>query len=213
ENPGTGGEGMNVGEWLPALLATGGYLLGSVPFGVLVAKALGTVDPREAGSRNIGFTNVLRVAGKKAGFLTLAGDMGKGWVVAWLATRMLESDVWVLVVALSPVVGHLYPVFLKFRGGKGVATAMGAVTGVAPVLGLALVLIWVVTAALWRYSSGAAVAAFIGLPIVGAMVGVSWKTVAFLLAVSGLVLWRHGENIVRLWNGTERKIGAGVSNI
>ncbi|MGH7164081.1 MAG: glycerol-3-phosphate 1-O-acyltransferase PlsY [Nitrospiraceae bacterium] len=204
---------MNVGDWLPAILATGGYLLGSVPFGVLVAKAVGTVDPREAGSRNIGFTNVLRVGGKKVGFLTLAGDMGKGWVVAWLGARMLDSDVWILVVALSPVVGHLYPVFLRFRGGKGVATAMGAVTGVAPLLGLALLLVWVVTAAVWRYSSGAAVAAFIGLPLVGAMTGVSGNRLAFLLAVSGLVLWRHQGNVARLWNGTEPKMGAGQSNI
>ncbi len=204
---------MLVVDWLPGILATGGYLLGSVPFGVLVAKALGTVDPREAGSRNIGFTNVLRVAGKKAGFLTLAGDMGKGWVVAWLGARLLEGDVWILVVALSPVVGHLYPVFLRFRGGKGVATAMGAVTGVAPFLGLALLVVWVVTAAVWRYSSGAAVAAFVGLPFMGVISGVSWKTLAFLVAVSGMVLWRHQENVVRLWNGTERKIGHGVSDI
>lgn len=204
---------MVVVDWLPGILATGGYLLGSVPFGVLVAKALGTVDPRETGSRNIGFTNVLRVAGKKAGFLTLAGDMGKGWVVAWLGARMLESDIWILVVALSPVVGHLYPVFLRFRGGKGVATAMGAVTGVAPLLGLALLVVWVVTAAIWRYSSGAAVAAFGGLPIIGVISGVSWSVLAFLVMVSGMVLWRHRENMGRLWKGTERKMGSGVSNI
>ncbi len=204
---------MIVVDWLPALLVTAGYLLGSVPCGVLVAKALGTVDPREAGSRNIGFTNVLRVAGKQAGFLTLAGDVGKGWVVAWLGTRLLENEVWVLLVALSPVIGHLYPVFLRFRGGKGVATAMGAVTGVAPLLGLALAVVWLVTAAVWRYSSGAAVAAFTGLPILGVVSGESWRVLAFLVVVSGLVLWRHEENVGRLLSGTEPKMGGGAVKI
>jgi glycerol-3-phosphate acyltransferase PlsY len=204
---------MTVDDWLPALLAAGGYLVGSIPFGILVAKVLGTVDPRDAGSRNIGFTNVLRVAGKTAGLLTLAGDMGKGWLAAWLGGQFLERDVWTLVVAASPIVGHLYPVFLRFRGGKGVATAIGAVAGIAPVLGLALVLTWLVTAAVWRYSSGAAVAAFLALPLVGAMMGVDWRTQVFLLAVSGLVLWRHQENVVRLWRGTEPRIGAGHGTI
>ena len=143
-------------EWLPAAMAVGGYLLGSIPFGLLVAKCLGTVDPRTAGSRNIGFTNVLRLSGKTAGLLTLAGDMGKGWLVAWTAAQTFDREAVVVAIALTPILGHVYSVFLGFRGGKGVATAMGAVTGVAPSVGVVIILVWLVTVAVWRYSSGAA---------------------------------------------------------
>ena len=152
-------------DWLPILLAIGGYLAGSVPFGIVVSKCLGAPDPRTAGSRNIGFTNVLRVSGKKAGLLTLAGDMGKGWAVGWLAVHTIDHETWILAIALCPVLGHLLPVFLRFQGGKGVATAIGAVGGIAPPVGLGLIAIWLLTAALWRYSSGAALAAFCTLPI------------------------------------------------
>lgn len=198
---------MTFTDWLPALLAIGGYLLGSIPFGVVVAKWLGTVDPRTAGSRNIGFTNVLRVAGKKAGLLTLAGDVGKGWVVGWVATFLLTDETMVLAVAACPILGHLFPVFLGFRGGKGVATALGAVAGVAPWLGLAMLAVWLATAAVWRYSSGAALAAFAALPIGSVLMGKTWQFQVFAWLVSGLIVLRHKENIQRLWQGTEPKMG------
>lgn len=198
-------------DWLPAAMAVGGYLLGSVPFGVVVSKCLGTVDPRTAGSRNIGFTNVLRVAGTKAGLLTLAGDVGKGWVVGWTALQTLDRETLVLAVALCPILGHLYSVFLGFRGGKGVATAMGAVAGIEPVVGLAVLLIWLVTAALWRYSSGAAIAAFLLLPVSAVLLDRSGSFVIFALLVSGLIVGRHKDNIVRLWQGTEAKMGQSTS--
>jgi len=198
---------MILTDWLPALLAVGGYLLGSIPFGVIVAKWLGMVDPRTAGSRNIGFTNVLRVLGKKAGLLTLAGDAGKGWLVGWAAAHSLEQEAMVLMVALSPILGHLYSIFLGFRGGKGVATALGAVTSIAPLLGLTLLFIWLVTAAVWRYSSGAALAAFVALPIWAGLMGESWQFQVFAWLVSGLIVLRHKENIQRLWHGTEPKMG------
>ena len=102
------------------------YVVGSVPFGVVVSRLLGTVDPRTAGSRNVGFTNVLRVAGKQAGFFTLAGDMGKGWLMAWTARQLLADETAVLGVALAVILGHLFSLFLGFKGGKGVATALGA---------------------------------------------------------------------------------------
>ncbi|MGH7208282.1 MAG: glycerol-3-phosphate acyltransferase, partial [Nitrospiraceae bacterium] len=156
---------MVLSDWLPAAMAAGGYLLGSVPFGVVVARCLGTVDPRTAGSRNIGFTNVLRVSGTTAGLLTLTGDAGKGWLVGWVASQNLHQEAWVLLVALSPIVGHVHSVFLGFRGGKGVATALGSVAGVDPAIGGVMLLVWVVTAAVWRYSSGAALAAFAVLPV------------------------------------------------
>jgi len=198
-------------DWLSIILAIGGYLAGSVSFGIVVSKCLGTPDPRTAGSRNIGFTNVLRVAGKKAGILTLAGDMGKGWAVGWLAAQTMDHEAWVLGIALCPILGHLFPIFLKFQGGKGVATAMGAVGGVAPTIGLSLIAIWLLTAALWRYSSGAALAAFCSLPILGLLAGRSGVFLIFALIVSGLIGVRHRENILRLRHGTEPKIGQSTS--
>ncbi len=202
---------MQPSDWLPIILALGGYLLGSIPFGIVVSKCLGAPDPRTVGSRNIGFTNVLRVSGKKAGILTLVGDMGKGWLVGWLAAYLIEPEVWMLGVALSPILGHLFSIFLGFRGGKGVATAIGAVGGLAPSLGLGLILIWLLTAALWRYSSGAALAAFCSLPILAALAGESISFMVFAGVVSCLILSRHTGNMARLWQGTEPKIGQSSS--
>jgi acyl phosphate:glycerol-3-phosphate acyltransferase len=198
-------------DWLPIVLALSGYLAGSIPFGIVVSKSLGAPDPRTAGSRNIGFTNVLRVSGKKAGVLTLVGDMGKGWMMAWVATQAIEHETWILGIALCPVLGHLFPVFLKFQGGKGVATAIGAVGGIAPSIGLGLIAIWLLTAALWRYSSGAALAAFCALPILGLLTGKSGAFLIFALILTGLIGVRHRSNIVRLWQGTEPKIGQSSS--
>jgi len=194
-------------EWLPAAMAVGGYLLGSIPFGLVVAKCLGTVDPRTAGSRNIGFTNVLRLSGKIAGLLTLVGDMGKGWLVAWTAAQTFDREAVVAAIALTPIVGHLYSVFLAFRGGKGVATAMGAVVGMAPSVGVVIMLVWLVAVAIWRYSSGAALAAFGMFPVVSLLVGGSWTFVLFSLVVSSLIVFRHRENLIRLWRGTEPRMG------
>lgn len=198
-------------EWVPIMLAIGGYLAGSIPFGIVVSKCLGAPDPRTAGSRNIGFTNVLRVSGKKAGLLTLAGDMGKGWAVGWLATQTVDQEAWVLGIALCAILGHLFPVFLRFQGGKGVATAIGAVAGVAPPVGLGLIAIWLLTAALWRYSSGAALAAFLSLPLLGLLAGRGGTFLIFSVIVTGLIGLRHKGNIVRLWRGTEPKIGQSSS--
>jgi len=194
-------------EGLPAAMAVGGYLLGSIPFGLVVAKCLGTVDPRTAGSRNIGFTNVLRLSGKTAGLLTLAGDMGKGWIVAWVAAQTFDREAVVVTIALTPIVGHLYSVFLGLRGGKGVATAMGAVTGIAPSVGVVIMLVWLITVAIWRYSSGAALAAFGALPVVALVFGRDWVFVLGSVVMSSMIVFRHWENVVRLWQGTETKIG------
>jgi glycerol-3-phosphate acyltransferase PlsY len=185
----------------------GGYLLGAIPFGVVVCRALDRPDPRTTGSRNIGFTNVLRVAGKDAGFLTLLGDMGKGWVAGWSAGYVFDEEWMVLAVALASVLGHLHSVFLGFRGGKGVATGLGAILGVQPVLGGILLAVWLGVAAIWRYSSGAAIAAFALFPLLALLRGDS-QLVVFAFVVGGLILLRHRENIRRLWNGTEPKIGS-----
>jgi glycerol-3-phosphate acyltransferase PlsY len=194
-------------DWLPPTLALSGYVLGSVPFGVVVAKAFRTADPRMAGSRNIGFTNVLRVAGKKAGLLTLLGDMGKGWVMGWVAAASNVPEGWLLVIAASPVIGHVYSVFLSFRGGKGVATAMGAISGIAPVIGAVMLVIWTVTVAAWRYSSAAAIAAFAAFPVLSAGFGMGWKFEIFALLISTFILLRHRGNMVRLWKGEEPRLG------
>ncbi len=193
---------------LIALLAALGYFLGSVPFGVVVSKAMGTADPRMAGSKNVGFTNVLRVSGKKAGLLTLAGDMGKGWVAGWGAAQWLSPESAVLCVALAPVLGHLFSPFLGFRGGKGVATALGSVLGVAPLVGLCLVLIWLGTVAVWRYSSGGALVAFTTAPLVAWGFGRSPAFIAFAVVVGLLIWFKHTDNVIRLWQGTERRIGS-----
>jgi glycerol-3-phosphate acyltransferase PlsY len=192
---------------LPLAMIVGGYLLGSIPFGIVVSKCLGTVDPRTAGSRNIGFTNVLRVSGKKAGFLTLAGDLGKGWLVGWLAMQVADDAWWPWLIALSPIIGHLSSVFLGFRGGKGVATALGVMIGVSPPIGFIAVLIWLVTAGVWRYSSGAAITAFMLVPVLAVVLKTGQQFVLFTIVVSVLILWRHKDNMIRLWNGTEPKIG------
>ncbi len=196
-------------EQVTVLIGTlvAGYLLGAVPFGVVVSKALGAVDPRTAGSKNVGFTNVLRVTGKKAGILTLIGDMGKGWVVGWLATVLFTSEASVAMAALSPILGHLFSPFLAFRGGKGVAPALGAVLGVAPVIGGVLLVVWLSVVAISRYSSGGALAAFGLFPILSLFLRPTPQFVGFSLLVSALIWFRHKDNLARLWTGTESRIG------
>lgn len=192
---------------LVAVLVVLGYLLGAVPFGVVVSKTMGLPDPRRVGSKNVGFTNVLRVSGKKAGILTLLGDLGKGWVMGFAATQLLQHEWAVLLVALAPILGHLFSPFLGFTGGKGVATAIGSVLGVAPLIGLLLLLAWIGAVALWRYSSGGALTAFGLFPLIAALVSPTVGFVLFSVVVSSLIVLKHKGNIERLWNGTERKIG------
>lgn len=196
---------------LAITLSLAAYLLGSVPFGVVASKVLGTPDPRTAGSRNVGFTNVLRVGGKYAGLLTLAGDIGKGWLAAWFAGQWLNDEVSILLVALASILGHLYSVFLSFHGGKGVATALGAVLGVAPMIGLGLLVTWLLTVWLWRYSSGGALVAFGLFPLLSLVSGRNPLFFSFACVVTGLIWLRHRENVVRLWSGTESRIGQAKS--
>ncbi len=184
-----------------------GYLLGAVPFGVVISKAMGLPDPRTVGSKNVGFTNVLRVSGKKAGILTLIGDMGKGWVMGFAATQLLQSEGATMAVALAPFLGHLFSPFLGFKGGKGVATALGSVLGVAPLIGLLLLLAWISAVVIWRYSSGGALTAFGLFPIIAALLRPNMAFVSFAGLVTGLIVVKHKGNIERLWNGTESKMG------
>jgi glycerol-3-phosphate acyltransferase PlsY len=184
-----------------------GYGLGAIPFGIVVSKALALPDPRTVGSRNVGFTNVLRVSGTKAGVLTLLGDMGKGWVMSWVAMQWLTTESFIMVVALSPILGHLFSPFLGFKGGKGVATALGSVLGLSPSMGTLLLLIWLGAVAIWRYSSGGALAAFGLFPVVAIVNEQRQEFLIFAIIVSALIWIKHKDNIVRLWKGTENKIG------
>lgn len=187
--------------------AIGAYVLGSIPFGILVAKALGEIDPRTSGSKNIGFTNVLRVSGKKAGALTLLGDIGKGVLAAGTAQGLGAPHPWVLIIGLSVVIGHIFSMFLGFKGGKGVATALGAVLGMEWFLGLCLFGIWIVTVAVFRYSSGGALAAFASFPILAYFLNGDLLLVLFSLGILGLIVYGHTDNISRLLKGAEPKIG------
>jgi acyl phosphate:glycerol-3-phosphate acyltransferase len=189
------------------LMVMAGYLLGAIPFGVVVSKAMGLPDPRTVGSKNVGFTNVLRVSGMKAGILTLLGDMGKGWVMGWAGMQWLSDERFTMFVALSVILGHIFSPFLHFKGGKGVATAIGVILGLSPSIGLLLLLIWLGAVAIWRYSSGGALAAFACLPVVAIVNEQRQEFLVFALVVSTLVWIRHKDNIVRLWNGTEGKVG------
>jgi acyl phosphate:glycerol-3-phosphate acyltransferase len=186
-----------------------GYLLGGIPFGIVVSKAMGLPDPRTVGSKNVGFTNVLRVSGKQAGILTLIGDMGKGWVMGFAAPQLLQDEWAIVSVALAPFLGHLFSPFLGFTGGKGVATALGSVLGVAPAIGLILLLTWLATVAVWKYSSGGALAAFALFPLLAAVMHPTPPFVLFSIVVSGLVVIKHRGNIERLRHGTESKMGRG----
>ena len=194
-------------ELLWVLMAMAGYFLGAISFGILVSKALGLPDPRTVGSKNVGFTNVLRVSGTKAGVFTLLGDMGKGWVMGWAAMQWLTGESSIMVVAISPILGHIFSPFLGFKGGKGVATALGSVLGLSPSMGLLLLLIWLGAVAIWRYSSGGALAAFGLFPVVAIVNEQRQEFLVFSIIVSTLIWIKHKDNIVRLWKGTERKIG------
>lgn len=194
-------------ELLCALMTVLGYLLGAIPFGIVVSKAMGLPDPRTVGSKNVGFTNVLRVSGKKAGVLTLLGDMGKGWLLGWIAMQWLTVESFIMIVAFAPILGHLFSPFLGFKGGKGVATAMGVVLGLSPSIGLLMLLIWLGAVAIWRYSSGGALAAFGCLPVVAIVNEQRQEFFVFSLLVSILIWIKHKDNIIRLWKGTESKMG------
>ena len=200
----------------PALATVAAYLLGSLSFAVIVSSAMGLNDPRSYGSKNPGATNVLRSGNKLAAVLTLLLDAFKGWlavalVQTWGGPFGLEAGT-VAMVGLAAFLGHLYPVFFRFVGGKGVATALGVVLAVNPVLGLATGLTWLLIAYFFRYSSLAALVAAVFVPVYYLMAdGVFWRAdngiALALVVISGLLIWRHSENLSRLVKGTESKIG------
>jgi len=193
------------------IVAVLAYLIGSVSFAVLVSATMGLADPRSYGSGNPGATNVLRSGNKKAAVLTLVGDAFKGWLAVWLVVKFgpgfgLGTHA-IALAAIAVFLGHLFPVFFRFKGGKGVATAAGVLLAIHPVLGIATVLTWLIIAFFFRYSSLAALAAAVFAPVFDVFLfGPSTISLA-ILAMSVLLFWRHRANISKLIAGTESRIG------
>lgn len=194
-----------------ALFVVGAYLIGSISFAVVCSKLFGIADPRSYGSRNPGATNVLRSGNKKAAIATLIGDGAKGFVAVWLTKHfgpgygVLETGI--ALAAVAVFLGHLWPVFFRFVGGKGVATALGILLALNVWLGLATFVTWAVIAYAFRYSSLAALIAAIFAPF---FYGLMFGTDIILLAIvvmSGLLIYRHGKNISNLLAGKESRIG------
>ena len=186
----------------------GAYLLGSVPFAVVSSKLFGLADPRSYGSGNPGATNVLRSGNKKAALLTLLGDGTKGWLAVFLAKHFMLPDAAVGLVAVAVFFGHLFPLFLKFKGGKGVATAAGVLLALDWVLGFATLAVWILSATFSRYSSLGALMAAVASPLLAAMM---WGATFQMLAVGVMslaLIGKHWGNLQRLLAGTEPKIGA-----
>lgn len=184
------------------------YCIGAIPFGLIFSRLFSNVDVRSVGSGNIGATNVLRAAGKKAAVLTLLADCLKG-LLPVLAVKFLFHDDWAAALTgAAAVLGHNYPVYLGFRGGKGVATSYGVVLAVSPIVGLICLIVWLIAALLWRYSSLSALISLAAYPALTFLRGVESNPLGLLsLFIFAMIYYRHRENLKRLLAGTEPKIG------
>ena len=198
------------------LVAIAAYLLGSLSFAVIVSRVMGLNDPRTFGSKNPGATNVLRSGSKAAAIITLLLDAAKGWLpvalVAWFGKPYGLAEGTMALAGLGAFLGHLWPVFFKFEGGKGVATALGVLVGFSGWLGLATVVTWIVIAAFFRYSSLASLVSAVFAPVYYVLAdGVVWEFNKWIflaiLAMSALLIYRHKLNIQRLVEGKESKLG------
>jgi glycerol-3-phosphate acyltransferase PlsY len=191
---------------LGLFIALFGYLLGSVPTGVLLTKFFSKVDPRKMGSKNIGATNIFRTAGKALGILTLVGDVLKGMIPIGIAIQLGVSDLWIAIAGLSAFLGHIFPIFLGFKGGKGVATALGLYVMISPTAVLIEFLLFAAIVWKWRYISLGSICCATTIPILIAFFR-SDSQAYFILSViiAALILYRHQSNISRLLEGTESK--------
>ena len=187
-------------------IALFGYLLGSVPTGVLLTKFFSKVDPRKVGSKNIGATNIFRTAGKALGILTLVGDVLKGMIPIGIAIQLGVSDLWIAIAGLSAFLGHIFPIFLGFKGGKGVATALGVYVMISPIAVLIEFLLFAGMVWRWRYISLGSISCAATIPILIAFFR-SESQAYFMLSfiIAALILYRHQSNISRLLQGTESK--------
>ena len=199
---------MNAHSLLPLVA----YLLGSIPFGYLIVKARGRRDIREAGSGNIGAANVARTAGAAAGLFTLLFDASKGFLAVWIAAKWTAGDMrWMIAAAVFAVLGHIFTVWLEFRGGKGVATSLGAFLAICPQAVAAAAVLWLLVALFWRYSSLASIVAAAALPVFVQLLYAPrhapplYVTFGTVL-ISVLVLAKHRPNIQRLIDGTENRL-------
>jgi glycerol-3-phosphate acyltransferase PlsY len=196
---------------LPLLAALLAYLVGSLSFAVIVSRAMGLSDPRTYGSGNPGATNVLRSGNKAAAVLTLLLDALKGFVPVLLVKlygpQFGLDEGTLALVALAAFLGHLWPVFFRFKGGKGVATAAGVLLGLNPWLGLATLATWVIIAAFTRYSSLAALVAAVFAPFYQVLIWGGGPVAVAVFVMGALLVWRHSANIQKLLNGTESKLG------
>jgi acyl phosphate:glycerol-3-phosphate acyltransferase len=194
------------------LLVVAGYLVGSLSFAVIVSRAMGLPDPHSYGSGNPGATNVLRTGKKLAAVLTLAGDALKGLAVVLVARSLAAKAGFgpgdIALGGLAAFLGHLYPVFFGFRGGKGVATAAGVLFGLSATLGGIVLAVWIAVFAISRVSSLGALAAAIAAPIAAAFLIGNDRVVGAVVVMAGLLIWRHRDNIRRLRAGAEKRIGA-----
>jgi len=196
---------------LPLLAALLAYLVGSLSFAVIVSRVMGLNDPRTYGSGNPGATNVLRSGSKPAAIVTLALDALKGYLPVVLAVRLGPSyglgDGTTAMVALAAFLGHLWPVFFRFRGGKGVATAAGALLGIDPLLGAATLATWLIIAAFFRYSSLASIVAAVFAPFWRVLTDGPDAIALAVFVMGALLIWRHSANIKRLFAGSESRLG------
>jgi glycerol-3-phosphate acyltransferase PlsY len=183
-------------------LIIGAYLLGSIPTGLLLARAAG-VDIRKTGSGNIGATNVYRTLGKKVGIMTLVGDCAKGLIPVLIARQLQLPGAWIAATGLAAFIGHVYTVFLGFKGGKGVATALGVFIGISPLSVLAALIVFILTLLKWRFVSLASITAAAAIPFLVALIEQKGLLIATSVIIAALVIWKHRENIRRLRNGTE----------
>ena len=191
-----------------ALTAIAAYLLGSVSFAIVVSRLMRLPDPRSYGSKNPGATNVLRTGKRIAAALTLAGDAGKGWLAVWLAQVFTGDPLAMALAGLAAFLGHLYPIFYRFHGGKGVATAAGTLFGFDPWLGLSTIALFAIIVGLCRYVSLASMIAAVFAVLLAWFLRLEAATIVAVAVMAALLTWRHRENIKRLAAGTESKLGA-----
>ena len=188
-------------------LLVAAYLIGSIPFAVVASRLFKLPDPRSYGSGNPGATNVLRSGSKGAAIVTLIGDCLKGWFAVWLALRLGFTPGMAALAGLAAFFGHVFSIFLRGKGGKGVATALGVIAGIDLTLAGIVLLVWLVTAFTTRYSSLAALLAAAAGPLAGLILLDDLSTIGVLFVLAAMLFWRHSANIERLRNGTESRIG------
>jgi len=179
------------------------YLLGSISSAILLSKLMGFTDPRSEGSKNPGATNVLRIAGKKAAFFTLVGDCLKGLIPVLIAGWLSDDSIVIALTGFSAFLGHCFPLFFGFKGGKGVATAIAVCVGYDWLIGVFIIAIWLLFAKVFKISSLAAIVAFAALPVLVYWQDGSWPTTTVFALMSLILIWRHKANIQRLLQGTE----------